>query len=118
MDQCRLEVAAWTTTGMIRTGNEVAFALLHSCESRQDDFADSAIILLADGMGGYDAGELAAAMAIAQMRKYLTALKPFNTTAGATGFPTDTPRAEGNAPLPMDVEQAKEIVSKVIEDPS
>lgn len=116
MDQCHMEIAAWTTTGMVRTGNEDAFAFLHSCESRQDDFSDSALILLADGMGGYDAGELAAAMAISQLRKYLTALKPFNTTAGASGFPTDTPRPDANAPLPMDVEQAKAMVKAALRD--
>jgi protein phosphatase len=116
MDQCRLEVAAWTTTGMIRTGNEDAFALLHACESRQDDFADSALIMLADGMGGYDAGEVAAAMCIAQLRKNLTILKPFFTTAGASGFPTEHPQAEGNAPAKLDVEEAKRMVRAALKD--
>src|SRR5262249_1444602 len=35
-DNVRLEIAAWTTTGMVRTGNEDAFALLHAAEARQD----------------------------------------------------------------------------------
>jgi protein phosphatase len=116
MDQCRLEVAAWTTIGMIRTGNEDAFALLHACESRQDDFADSALIMLADGMGGYDAGEVAAAMCIAQLRKNLTILKPFFTTAGASGFPTEHPQTEGNVPPRLDVEEAKRMVKAALKD--
>src|SRR5262249_34656547 len=71
-DTVRLEVAAWTTTGMIRTGNEDAFALLHACETRQDDVSESALVLLCDGMGGYEAGEVAAALAISVMRQHLT----------------------------------------------
>jgi protein phosphatase len=116
MDHCRLEVAAWTTTGMVRTGNEDAFAFLHSGESRQDDFSDSALLLLADGMGGYDAGEVAAAMCIAQMRKNLAVLKPFSTTAGTTGFPTEHPQADGNAPPAIDVEEVKRLIKAALKD--
>lgn len=116
MDQCRLEIAAWTTTGMVRTGNEDAFAFLHACESRQDDVADSALILLADGMGGYDAGEVAAAMALSQLRKNLAVLKPISATAGATGFPSEYPQAESNAPLPLDVEETKRMLKAALKD--
>src|SRR5262249_49176995 len=35
LDHVRLEIAAWTTTGMVRSGNEDAFALLHCIEARQ-----------------------------------------------------------------------------------
>src|SRR6185437_5229667 len=77
LDNARLEIAAWTTTGMVRTGNEDAFALLHASESRQDDQGESALVLLADGMGGYEAGEVAAALAIQVMRQYLLQQKAF-----------------------------------------
>jgi protein phosphatase len=70
-EKIRLDIAAWTTTGMVRTGNEDAFAFLHGVEGRQDDVYEYAMVLLADGMGGYEAGEIAAAMAIAEMRKFL-----------------------------------------------
>ena len=46
LDNCRLEIASWTTTGIIRTGNEDAFALLHTVESRIDDVGESALLLL------------------------------------------------------------------------
>src|SRR5262249_31926766 len=46
LDNVRLDIAAWTTTGMVRTGNEDAFAFLHTVESRQDDLGESALILL------------------------------------------------------------------------
>src|SRR5206468_6921573 len=64
LDRVRLDIAAWTTTGMVRSGNEDAFALLHAVESHQDDLAESALVLLADGMGGHEFGEIAAALAI------------------------------------------------------
>jgi PPM family protein phosphatase len=70
-DRVRLDIAAWTTTGMVRTGNEDAFALLHGVEARQDDVYEYSMVLLCDGMGGYEAGEVAAAMAIAKLREYL-----------------------------------------------
>jgi protein phosphatase len=81
-DAVRFDIAAWTTTGMVRTGNEDALALLHAVESRQDELTEYAMLLLADGMGGYEAGEVAAAMAIASLRKYLLKEKMFAALAG------------------------------------
>ncbi len=116
LDNVRLDVSAWTTTGMVRTGNEDAFALLHACESRQEDFADSALILLCDGMGGYDAGEVAAAVTIQQLRKLILAHKTFAALAGATSFAGDLPRAEGNPLAPFDVEEAKKLIRTALKD--
>ena len=110
LDNVRMEIAAWTTTGMVRTGNEDAFALLHACESRQDDVGECALLLLADGMGGYDAGEVAAALAIQHLRRILLAQRPFAALAGASTFPTEVPRAEGNAPVPLRVDEAKALL--------
>jgi serine/threonine protein phosphatase PrpC len=81
-DNVRLDIAAWTTTGMVRTGNEDAFGFMHAVESRQDDLHEYAMVLLADGMGGYEAGEVAAAMAIAKMREHLLAQPMFAALAG------------------------------------
>jgi len=119
-DNVRMEIASWTTTGIVRTGNEDAFALLHACETRQDDLGESALILLCDGMGGYEAGEVAAALAIQVLRKYLTAQKPFEALAGASHFPTDPlatgARPEGHAPAPLDVEAAKTILKNALKE--
>jgi protein phosphatase len=82
LDNVRLELAAWTTSGMVRTGNEDAFAFLHAVESRQDDLGESALILLADGLGGYEAGEVAAALAVQVMRRYLLQQPMFALLAG------------------------------------
>jgi protein phosphatase len=84
LGQARLEVAAWTTTGMVRTGNEDAFGLLHGIESHQDQLGESVIVLLADGMGGYEAGEVAAGLAVQAMRKYVLSQRMFALLAGST----------------------------------
>jgi serine/threonine protein phosphatase PrpC len=81
-DSVRLDIAAWTTTGMIRTGNEDAFSLLHGVESRQDELTEYAMLLLADGMGGYEAGEVAAALALQSMRKFLLQQPMFSSLTG------------------------------------
>jgi protein phosphatase len=81
-DTVRLDIAAWTTTGMVRSGNEDAFSFLHGMESRQDELTEYAMVLLCDGMGGYEAGEVAAAMCLASMRKYLLQQPIFSALAG------------------------------------
>jgi serine/threonine protein phosphatase PrpC len=125
LDNVRLEIAAWTTTGMVRTGNEDAFALLHACESRQDDLSETALLLLCDGMGGYEAGEVAAAMAIQIMRQYLVQLKPFASLSGASSFPKDflSPSAasvkddpQGHAAPPINVEDMKKTLRMALKE--
>jgi serine/threonine protein phosphatase PrpC len=81
-DTVRFDIAAWTTTGMIRTGNEDAFAFLHGMESRQDELTEYAMLLLCDGMGGYDAGEVAAAIALESMRRNLLQQPIFSALTG------------------------------------
>jgi serine/threonine protein phosphatase PrpC len=119
-DNVRLDIAAWTTTGMVRTGNEDAFALLHACESRQDDLGESALLLLADGMGGYEAGEIAAALTMQVLRQHLVTQKPFTTLAGASHFPTDAlatiVRADAHAPPPLDVEACKQTLRTALRE--
>lgn len=86
LDRVRLDIAAWTTTGMVRTGNEDAMTVIHRMESVQDELRESALVVLADGMGGYEAGEIAAAMAIRNIRQHLTAnptLAEFHGEAGS-----------------------------------
>jgi protein phosphatase len=122
LDNVRLEIAAWTTTGMVRTGNEDAFALLHASESRQDDLSESALVLLCDGMGGYEAGEVAAALAIQVLRSYLVQQKPFAPLAGASSFPSDAlhtqprPENQGHAAPPLDVEEMKKTLKAALRE--
>jgi PPM family protein phosphatase len=81
-DQVRFDIAAWTTTGMVRTGNEDAFCVLHAVEQRQDELNEYALLLLCDGMGGYEAGEVAAALALAKMREFVLQQPVFAALAG------------------------------------
>src|SRR5579884_1446562 len=114
LDNVRLDIAAWTTTGMVRTGNEDAFALLHGVESRQDDLNESALVFLCDGMGGYEAGEVAAALTIQALRKNLLAQRPFAFLAGASSF-----QAEGTEPAadtPIDPETCKKLLGAALRD--
>ena len=122
LDNVRLEIAAWTTTGMVRTGNEDAFALLHASESRQDDLSETALVLLCDGMGGYEAGEVAAALAIQSMRQNLVKQKPFAPLAGESSFledsfhqPAAIARGEHAAP-PISVEEVKKMLRAALKE--
>jgi serine/threonine protein phosphatase PrpC len=66
-----LEIASCTDAGMVRSHNEDSIA------------ADAAngLVVLADGMGGYNAGEVASGMAttviITEMQQILTGAKPY-----------------------------------------
>jgi len=68
-----LEIASCTDPGMVRSHNEDAIA---------SDPA-SGLVVLADGMGGYNAGEVASGMAttviITELRQLLAKVRPFDT---------------------------------------
>jgi protein phosphatase len=119
-DNARLEIACWTSTGIVRTGNEDAFALMHACESRQDDLGEAALVLLCDGMGGYEAGEVAAALTIQVLRQQLANLRPFSSAAGASPFPTDPlthmSKPEGHAGAPLNVETARAAIKAALRE--
>ncbi len=103
-ERSRLDIAAWTTTGIVRTGNEDAFALLHAVESREDHLFEYALILLCDGMGGYEAGEVAAAMCIQALRSYLLDQPMFAALAGKQ------PATEA----PFNVEECKRVLDAAL----
>jgi serine/threonine protein phosphatase PrpC len=87
LGRARLEVAAWTSTGMVRTGNEDAFALVHAAEAGRDDLEEYALVVLADGMGGSEAGEVAAALAVQSLRHSLMTQPPFTTLVEGPDLP-------------------------------
>jgi protein phosphatase len=116
LDNVRLEIACWTTTGMVRTGNEDAFALLHAAESRQDDLGESCLVLLCDGMGGYEAGEVAAAMAIQVMRRNLLAQKPFVALVGASPFSSELPGHDPEAPHQVAPDECQKLLAAALKD--
>jgi protein phosphatase len=119
-DNVRLEIASWTSTGIVRTGNEDAFAVLHGAESRQDDLGEAALVILCDGMGGYEAGEVAAALTIQTLRQQLVLMRPFSVAAGTSPFTTDPlremSRPEGHAGGPVDIEAVKQAIKTALRD--
>lgn len=78
IDRVRLDISSWTTTGILRTGNEDALAVVHGSESCADDTDEFALLALADGMGGMEGGEIAAAVSIQAVRHHLLASPPFS----------------------------------------
>ena len=78
----RHEVACWTTTGIVRTNNEDAFSLIHAAETRLDDVSEYTLIVLADGMGGYEAGEIAAALCLDTLREKMVTHGQLAAVAG------------------------------------
>jgi serine/threonine protein phosphatase PrpC len=81
LDRQRIDVAAWSTTGTIRSGNEDAVSVHHTSDFRLDGSDEAALILLADGMGGMECGEVAARIALETLRECLLAGPPFGPTA-------------------------------------
>jgi protein phosphatase len=73
LGEVRLDIAGWNSSGLMRTNNEDAFALIHTTSGRLHHISDQALIVLADGMGGAAAGEVAAAMAIDGLQRRVLA---------------------------------------------
>jgi serine/threonine protein phosphatase PrpC len=78
LGRVRLNVAAWSTTGMVRSGNEDAFAVLQTSSGRLDELEDYVMAMVADGMGGNEAGEVAAGLAVRSLYQSLGQQPPFN----------------------------------------
>ena len=103
----RYEIASHSTTGMVRSGNEDATAVLHSTESRLDEIEERVVILLADGMGGMECGEIAAGMAIQSLRTLMLQNPPFGTlvNGGSTlRLPPPPVRNTGSDVTPLNLQ--------------
>jgi protein phosphatase len=87
LGRARLEVAAWTSTGMVRGGNEDALAVVHAAELREDGQEEYALVLAADGLGGSAAGEVAAGLAVQALRRHLLHEPPLRGLTDEPGLP-------------------------------
>jgi PPM family protein phosphatase len=85
LDRVRLEVGAWSSTGMVRTGNEDAFALMQTSRSFEDSIEDHVLLLAADGMGGSDAGEVAARLTVQSLLKKVRNKQPWRQVGADAG---------------------------------
>src|SRR5262249_40766093 len=85
-------------------------------EARQDDLGESALVFLCDGMGGYEGGEVAAALAIQVLRKNLLQHKVFSHLCGHSPF-SDTSFGADSTILPVfDVEGCKRLLKDAVRD--
>jgi PPM family protein phosphatase len=73
----RFDVVGWSSTGLCRATNEDAFAAFHASGFEEDRWGDQSLIILADGMGGCNAGEVASALAISSIRQTLFEKPPW-----------------------------------------
>jgi serine/threonine protein phosphatase PrpC len=94
LSHARVEVAGWTSHGITRTGNEDAFALFQSASGRQDDLLDQTLIILCDGMGGCESGEVASAMAIDTVSQRLLKEPPFAALVSGAAKLANVPSVE------------------------
>jgi serine/threonine protein phosphatase PrpC len=111
LGRARLEVAGWTSTGMVRSGNEDALAVVHAAELRDGAPEEYALVLAADGMGGNAAGEVAAALAVQALRRRLLLDAPFRGLTDEPGLPrTPADRTAIRRHLTAALEEANRLV--------
>jgi protein phosphatase len=86
---CCVDVAGATSPGKTRTRNEDSFLAQHLSWSNLDERHEVALVVVADGMGGHEAGELASGLAVRTIGGALTGL----IVGAATGTKPATPPA-------------------------
>lgn len=111
LGRVRLDVASWTTTGMVRAGNEDALAVVHATELRDGVQEEYALVFAADGLGGSDAGEVAAAMAVQTLRRSLLREPPFR---GLTDEPGANRLSADRASLRRRITEALEEANRLV----
>jgi protein phosphatase len=72
--QALLSIGSATSAGVVRERNEDSFLVLHGSWSNLDSRYEMAIVVVADGMGGYQGGDRASGLAIGAMAKTLAPL--------------------------------------------
>lgn len=90
----RLDVAAWSSLGMVRSGNEDALAIVRAVEAREDSIDDLALVIVADGIGGCAAGEVAAVHAVRALRRAMLLGPPFHALTDEPGAQSSIVRAD------------------------
>src|SRR5262249_32272967 len=70
----RLDVGAATSAGRVRKRNEDSFLVQQLAWSNLDERHDIALVVVADGMGGHDAGDRASGVTIRTLGSCLAAL--------------------------------------------
>ena len=116
LDRVTLDISGWTTTGVFRTGNEDAITILTGRDTRLEDVDDHALLILADGMGGMESGEVASTLAVNTIREALGQEPPFQAPV-----PKKTPTTKIMPTTPMATEMqlpALKIPPATIQQPA
>jgi protein phosphatase len=71
---CRLEVAGATSRGRVRDRNEDSFLIEQLTWSNLDQRQEVAVVVVADGMGGHESGDVASGLVIRSVSKALAYL--------------------------------------------
>jgi serine/threonine protein phosphatase PrpC len=71
LGRVRLRAAGLTDVGMVRDHNEDAVMIVDYCRDSLVDPAQNGLYVVCDGMGGAEAGEVAAAIAVSTIRDYV-----------------------------------------------
>jgi protein phosphatase len=79
-----LNIGSATSRGMVRERNEDSFLVLHGSWANLDARHEIAIVVVADGMGGYQGGDRASGLAIRAMAKALAPLLVESVAASPT----------------------------------
>jgi protein phosphatase len=74
MRTCRLDLGSATSPGKVRDRNEDRFLVQHLSWSDPKRYREIALVVVADGLGGYEAGDVAAAMVMSHVGSSLGAL--------------------------------------------
>src|SRR5262249_22069734 len=98
------------------SNNEDAFALLHAAEARENQGGEAVLAIVADGMGGYEAGEVAAALAVRAVRSNLVHQKPFAAFAGQGVLSAESEAPEAISHGGLEVEAYKILIAAALQD--
>ena len=85
----RIRAAALTDVGLVRELNEDAVMALQYSRQSQIEPAESYLYVVADGMGGAEAGEVASAIAVRTIRDYVESKLAAEENAGPSRATTD-----------------------------
>jgi len=84
----RMDIGDATTTGRVRSRNEDSHGIQHLAWANGDQHHEMAAIVVADGMGGYEAGDRASALVVQQVLAGLA--EAFGKAPAAGVKPTQT----------------------------
>ena len=111
----RLEVGSATSVGRVRTRNEDGFLVHHLAWAAADGLEEIALLALADGLGGYEAGQQASLLTI---RTIAATLAPVLAGALTGQFKSSAPDALGENIDYALLEANRAVHRKAQEDPA